>query len=135
MAFTWNPELETGYATIDMQHKELIKTINDLLTACQQGYAADKVNQTIDFLLSYTKKHFGEEEALQQKSHYPDYTNHRQYHQGFVKVVMELSAELKQSGPNPAIVIKIIRNVGDWLFNHIQQEDKKVTAHLKQTGV
>jgi len=134
MAFTWNSSLETGHPVIDSQHKELIAAINHLLTACQQGQAADKVGPTLDFLVSYTKKHFGEEETLQQKSNYPDYPNHRKYHETFVKVITDLSVELKQDGPTHTTINKIIRNVGDWLVNHIQQQDTKVAAHLKKSG-
>jgi len=134
MAFTWNPTLETGHPAIDSQHKELINAINNLLAACQQGLGADKVGTTLDFLVSYTKRHFGEEEALQQKSNYPDISNHRNLHAAFVKVIMDLSVELKQAGPTPVVINKIIRNVGDWLINHIQQQDVKVAAHLKKAG-
>jgi hemerythrin len=134
MAFTWSSALETGHSVIDSQHKELINALNNFLAACQQGQAADKVGTTLDFLASYTKKHFSEEETLQQKSHYPDYANHRQYHEQLIKVIAELSAELKQAGATPILVNKVIRNVGEWLVSHIQQQDTKVAAHLKQTG-
>ena len=134
MAFTWNSALETGHPIIDSQHKELINAVNNLLAACQQGQAADKVASTIDFLVSYTKRHFGEEEALQQKSHYPDYANHRSLHEAFVKVMADLAAELKQTGPTPSTINKIIRNAGDWLVSHILQQDSKVAAHLKSIG-
>ena len=134
MAFTWSSSLETGHPVIDSQHKELINAINALLAACQQGQAADKAGPTLEYLTSYTKKHFGEEEVLQKKSNYPDYLNHHQYHESFIKVITDLSAELKQTGPTAAVTQKIIRNVGDWLVTHIQQQDTKVAAHIKKTG-
>ena len=134
MAFLWTSTLETGHSVIDSQHKELITAVNNLLNACQQGQGASKVSETMDFLISYTKRHFGEEEGLQQKSNYPDIANHRGYHEAFVKVVTDLAAELKQAGPTPTMINKIIRNVGDWLVNHIQQQDTKVAAHLKTIG-
>jgi hemerythrin len=46
----------------------------------------------------------------------------------------DLSAELKQAGPTPTIINRLIRSVGGWLINHIQQQDTKVAAHLNQTG-
>jgi hemerythrin len=133
MAFTWNSALETGHPLIDSQHKELISEINQLLDACMQGQATDKVASTMDFLVSYTKKHFSEEEALQQKSNYPDYANHRTYHATFLKVITDLSVELK-TGITPTLINKIVRNVGGWLTEHIQQQDTKVAAHLKSAG-
>jgi hemerythrin len=131
MAYTWSSALETGHPLIDSQHIELIKAINDLLAACQQGAAKDKVDSVVDFLLSYTKKHFGEEEVLQQSTHYPDYPNHKVLHAGFVKFVTELSAKLKKDGPSPTVINEIIKGVGDWLIHHIQQQDTKVAAHIK----
>jgi hemerythrin len=48
---------------------------------------------------------------------------------------MDLATELKQNGPTPTLTNKIIHNVGDWLINHIQQQDTKVAAHIKNTKV
>ena len=67
MAFTWSSALETGHSVIDSQHKELISAVNSLLSACRQGQGVAKVEETLDFLVSYTKRHFGDEEALQVK--------------------------------------------------------------------
>jgi hemerythrin len=134
MPITWTSALETGHALIDSQHKELIDKVNKLLEACIQGQAADKIAPLVEFLSDYTKKHFADEEALQQKSNYPDFANHRTFHAAFLKTVADLSAELKQTGLTPTLTNKIIRNVSDWLINHIQQQDGKVAAHLKSAG-
>jgi len=133
MAYTWNSTLETGHPLIDSQHKELIKTINELLDACYQGQAADHVAKTLNFLIDYTKRHFHDEEGLQQQSHYPDYPNHRKLHEDFVKSIAGLAEELKQSGPTPSLVNKIISGVGNWLVQHIMQQDVRVAAHIKNT--
>ena len=132
MAYNWNSTLETGHPLIDLQHKELINAVNGLLTACQQGQGAGRLGPTLNYLTSYTQKHFADEEALQQKSNYPDFPNHRKYHEDMVKVIADLSAELKQTGPTARVTQKIIRNVGDAFVNHILQQDAKVAAHLKK---
>ena len=108
--------------------------VNELFEQCTRGNAAEQINKTIDFLLAYTQRHFSDEEALQQQSGYPDYTNHRQYHQNFIKGVSVLAEELKQSGPTPVLINKIIREVGDWLVSHIQQQDTRIAAHIKATS-
>ena len=135
MAYNWNSTLETGHPLIDLQHKELINAVNGLLAACQQGQGAGKIGPTLDYLTTYTKRHFVDEEALQQKSNYPDYPNHRKCHEDLVKVITDLSAELKQTGPTTIVTQKITRNIGNWLVNHIQQQDAKLVAHLKKVNV
>lgn len=132
MAFKWKNSLETGNMTIDGQHKELIEAANELLLACSEGKGRDKIQSTGQFLLDYTKKHFGDEEKLQIKSNYPDYQNHKKLHEYFVLEVKNLVSDLNTQGPNVAMVGKINNLISGWFFNHISKEDTKVAAHLKQ---
>ncbi len=131
MAFKWKDSLETGNTTIDGQHKELIEAANKLLTACSEGKGRDQIQSTGQFLLDYTKKHFGDEERLQMKSNYPDYQNHKKLHEFFVSEVKTLVSDLNTQGPSVAMVGKINNLISGWFFNHISKEDTKVSAHLK----
>lgn len=131
MSYTFTKELETGNALIDSEHKELINAINDLLAACSQGQGRAKVEGTASFLLSYTKKHFADEEKLQIESGYPDYVNHKRYHTEFVKTVNALVNDLKKDGPTIPLVAKVNQAVAGWLINHIKREDVKIAAHIK----
>lgn len=131
MAYNWTPDLETGNTTIDSQHKELIGAINSLLDACSQGKGRDALHTTTKFLYDYTAKHFADEEKLQLASKYPDYTNHKQLHEGFKKTVHDIMAELDAQGPSVLLVGKVNRSIGDWLLKHIKKEDVKVAAHIR----
>lgn len=131
MPYEFTKALETGNPTIDSEHKQLIKAINDLLAACGEGKGRAEISKTASFLSDYTVKHFAHEEQLQQQSKYPDYQNHKQYHEGFKKVVAELVKELDEVGPTVAMVGKLNLKLADWLINHIKKEDTKVAAHIK----
>lgn len=131
MAFLWDKKLETGNAMIDQQHKELIAAINNLLQACSSGKGREEITKTMKFLYDYTAKHFGDEEQLQKQYRYPDYVNHRRYHEEFKKVVKDLATQLQKEGPSIALVGKVNTSIGGWLLNHIQREDVKVAAHIK----
>lgn len=133
MAYIWNKDLETGNAMIDQQHKQLIQCINDLLDACSQGKGRDKIIETMEFLQSYTKKHFADEEALQRRSGYPDFTNHKRYHETFKKTVNDIMAEMKVSGPTVALVAKVNTSIASWFVNHIKTQDTKVAKHVQST--
>lgn len=130
MAFTWTKDLETGNAQIDAEHKELIRAINNLITACSAGNGRNELNRTMDFLEQYTKTHFQHEQTLQLQSGYPDYANHKKYHEGFIKVVDNLSARLKSEGASIMLVGEINRQLAGWLVNHIKNEDVKVAKHI-----
>lgn len=131
MAYTWSKELETGNASIDVQHKELIEAINKLLEACSKGQGRAEIEKTTKFLSDYTAKHFSDEEKLQLQFKYPDYKNHKQYHEGFKQVVRDISGQLTKEGPTVVLVGKVNASIGGWLLNHIKKEDVKVAAHIK----
>ncbi|MDR0868946.1 MAG: bacteriohemerythrin [Planctomycetota bacterium] len=130
--YEWTADLETGNELIDSQHKQLIQAINDLLRACASGEGRAVIADTMDFLESYTAKHFGEEEELQRQFAYPDVPQHHLLHNGFKKVVATISRELQKEGATVEMVMRINRDVAGWLINHIKKEDTKVAAHIKQ---
>ncbi|MHC6202393.1 bacteriohemerythrin [Breznakiellaceae bacterium SP9] len=134
MQFMWIPTLETGNELIDSQHKELFAAINHLLRSIDDGKSGLELKKSIDFLSDYTAKHFSDEEALQKQYAYPDYTNHKKYHEGFKQVVRDLQAELQSKGPSPAFASKVQIEVGDWLVKHIQMQDVKIAAHIRSAG-
>lgn len=131
MAYAWSSDLETGNQTIDAQHKELIRALNDLLDACAKGKGCDSLKQTADFLYSYTSQHFAEEEQLQLASGYADYEHHKKEHEDFKQTVYDIAAELDAQGPSDALVSKVNTKIGSWLLEHIKKEDVKVAAHLR----
>ncbi|MDR1480137.1 MAG: hemerythrin family protein [Planctomycetaceae bacterium] len=131
MAYAWSKDLETGNLLIDTQHQQLIKAVNELLAACSTGQGRDVLNNTLNFLESYTAKHFGDEERLQIQHQYPDYTNHKVLHENFKKFVNELVNQIKTSGATTSLVSKVTFGVGDWLVNHIKKEDMKVAVYIK----
>jgi methyl-accepting chemotaxis protein len=129
--YAWTPDLETGHEMIDSQHKQLIKAIAALVDACSSGHGRARLEETMDFLEGYTAKHFGDEEALQLQYDYPDYINHKKLHDGFKRVVADLSLQLKTEGATISLVGKVNSHIGGWLVNHIKREDTKVAVHLR----
>lgn len=130
--YEWDKSLETGNATIDGQHQELIMRINDLLEACTMGRGRNEISSTMEFLEEYTEKHFRDEEELQRKYGYPDRVNHKRYHDGFKRTVRSLKERLDKEGPSIQLVGSINTNIGGWLINHIKKEDVKVASHIEK---
>lgn len=131
MAYAFTKDLETGNAMIDQQHKQLIDAINALLDSCAKGKGRAEIQTTLDFLNNYVVKHFGDEEKLQLQSKYPDYTNHKKYHETFKQTVRDIDAEYKRDGATIVFVSKVNQSIAGWLLNHIKREDVKVAQHIK----
>lgn len=131
MAIEFTKALETGNDLIDSEHRELIKAINALMDACSAGKGRTVVDKIVRYVYAYTAKHFSDEEALQKRYGYPDYPQHRQYHEGFKRVVKEIAKRLHYEGPTIELIGQVNKNIAGWLVNHIRTEDVKVAAHVR----
>ncbi|MDR3000138.1 MAG: bacteriohemerythrin [Fibromonadaceae bacterium] len=126
MPFTWLDSLSVGNETIDEQHKELIKKMNDFMDACKSNKAIHELETSLNFLVDYTAKHFTAEEAIQLKHAYPGRVEHKKIHEGFKTKVKEIVDKFKKEGPTSAMVSTFNFEVGNWVMDHIAKEDKKV---------
>jgi hemerythrin len=131
MDYEWDSSLETGYELIDSQHKGLFVAVNNLLDTCRQGKGKEEVSKSLDFLTQYTIKHFFDEEQLQQKYKYPDFTNHKGYHEAFKVTVRELSHKLIMKGASDELIEEVKAKIGGWLITHIKGQDVRVAAYIK----
>jgi hemerythrin len=135
MDYKWDSSLETGNELIDGQHKGLFDAINKLLDTCRQGRGKEELSKSLDFLTQYTIKHFFDEEQLQQKYKYPDFQNHKKYHDEFKITVRDLSHEMILKGASDKLIEEVKAKIGGWLVTHIKGQDLKVAAHIRaQSG-
>jgi hemerythrin len=128
----WNDNLKIGVPLIDSEHKELCDRIDKLLAACNQGHGKEELVSTIEFLESYTIKHFGDEEKLQRASAYPKVTEHKKLHEFFTGKIAELKNDVQNNGANIATISKTNYFLMDWLLNHIQKVDSELAQYIKQ---
>ncbi|MDR1931410.1 MAG: hemerythrin family protein [Spirochaetales bacterium] len=129
----WNAELETGNEEIDTQHRQLFKLTSDLVDACTSGRGSSVLGEALDFLAAYTLKHFGDEEALQLKYHYPGYEEHKKLHDDFKQTALTLIAEYKESGSSADLSNKVYSVIVRWLVAHIKGEDSKIAAFIRES--
>ena len=122
----WNDSMLVGVPQIDKQHQSLVKAINQLCEACTQGKGRSELEQTLDFVVNYTKDHFRDEEKFQVQNGYPGATTHKWMHTQFIMQVGTLVQEFKTVGPSVTLVGKMNQALVGWVINHIKTEDKKV---------
>ncbi|MDR0822093.1 MAG: hemerythrin family protein [Oscillospiraceae bacterium] len=133
-AYVFDKSLETGNQLIDTQHRELIKRLNALLDACSTGKGRAAIEGFVKSVSEYTAKHFADEEKLQQQSKYPDYINHKRYHDTFKKTVASIGKEIAEQGPTISLTGKVNHDIAGWLITHIKTEDVKVAAHIRENN-
>jgi len=126
----WKDSYLIGVPEIDNQHIKLVQAIDKFTEACSQGRGRASIEQTLNFVVMYTKDHFRDEESIQAKYSYPGLIAHKRIHAAFIQDVGALVEEFKKVGPNVALTGRINKTLVDWLIKHISTEDKKVGDHI-----
>jgi hemerythrin len=133
----WSDRLATGIRTIDSQHKELFKRINNLVAAIKQQRCKSEIDGMIKFLDDYARVHFSEEEKHMRETNYSGLVEQQEDH----KKYLEALAELKEQASRPRIQgssydLSATTNqvVVDWIVAHIMKLDRKFGEYLKQQG-
>jgi hemerythrin-like metal-binding protein len=130
----WSPALTTGNKEIDSQHKQIFRLTSNLSAACSSGQGFGMLNETLEFLASYTVRHFSDEEDLQLKYHFPGYEEHKKLHDDFKKTVSDLVEDFKKNGSSGELLEKVSSTIVHWLVEHIEKEDSKIADYIKQHG-
>ena len=120
---TWRDSLALGIPQIDKQHRELCDQIDKLFEAGSRGKGSEELLNVLNFLESYTVRHFAEEEKLQLQIKYPKYQQHKALHAEFTAKIAKMKKEATEKGVNVALVISLNQTISGWLLEHIKTVD------------
>jgi len=127
----WNDSYILGDDKVDEQHRQLFSLLSGLVASCMDGSGAEKLQETLDFLVGYTVQHFNDEEAWQIEHDFPDYLRHKQKHEDFKVTVLGLVAKFKENGSSEELSMDVNKIVVRWLIQHINGEDRKIAEHIR----
>lgn len=123
-------QLITGVEAVDKQHLTLIITIESILENLDSEYINDEVSNLLDFLVSYTDKHFKTEEKLMLEKNYPDYEHHKSEHDLFRMKIQSLDKSNAISPDNAEIIKSAVTEARDWVISHVMNTDIKMAQFL-----
>lgn len=132
---TWTESYVFGIARIDEHHKALVDKINELYAAMRGGRGRQSVGPIMEFLKTYARNHFTEEESLMVRYSYPDYEEHKREHDGFRETFAGMYREIEANPQSVRNAVKVERWLSAWIVNHLKQVDKKAMVYLVSKGV
>ena len=128
----WTPAFSVNYPTIDEQHQELLRKINELLSFIGKE-REDCVLDMLNFLEAYTVTHFATEETLMKQVNYPYYADHKAQHIKFIEIFSKFKQRYEQNQNKEGhlfLALSIQRQLINWLVHHVGQSDKKLGSFL-----
>ncbi len=133
----WTETLATGIKTIDSQHQELFKRINNLVLAIKEHRCKAEIDTTLKFLDDYARIHFAEEEKYMRETNYTGLLKQREDHKKYLSALAELKVQASQpriQGSTYDLSATTNQVVVDWIVDHIMKLDMKFGEFLKMQG-
>lgn len=128
----WNSMLSVKNAKLDNEHKELIDSINRLLTDIAESEAMEVLHSDMLRIEEHVSRHFKEEEKMMADSFYPAELNHKLEHDALLYELKSRKHGLEVQGENCAECVEVYRWLTDWLTTHILETDSKFGTYLNE---
>ncbi|MBF0340187.1 MAG: bacteriohemerythrin [Magnetococcales bacterium] len=131
--FPWTSNLDTGMKDIDDDHKKLVAMVNQIHKLLKESAGKDAISKIITELADYTHFHFGREEKLLEKHHYPEIVPHKEKH---VKLLNEVSDLVKKFDSGDfAAPMDLLTLAKTWLVQHILRTDMRYVQYFKEQRI
>jgi hemerythrin len=128
--FEWDAgKFGLGVRDMDAEHQTLIALMNALHRLHQAGAPRSAQARAVTELVSFTVKHFADEEAYMEKIGYPDLRVHAGVHRNLLKRVTEYHDEFQKTGQLGEAFFMFLKT---WLKAHICGVDARYGAHARQ---
>jgi hemerythrin len=124
----WSPELTLNNELLDDQHVELFRRLSAAGAALDGP--RDALDEAVAAFADTLVSHLAVEERLMDETLYPERVRHKSAHELFVADFEKVRAELRASGPTPAVVDGLRRRVPEWLRFHTRGNDAPLGAYL-----
>jgi hemerythrin-like metal-binding protein len=130
----WTNNLSVGVKELDEGNKRLVKMVNELHYAIQDGSASgtiekDEIEIVLHRLHNYAKYHCKLEEQLLASIGYIDLEAQKADHQQLAATVADMTLRFHNS-TNIGDATEIMRFAYDWLTNHVYVTDMKFVDYL-----
>ncbi|NIB38604.1 bacteriohemerythrin [Pseudomaricurvus alkylphenolicus] len=128
----WNSNYELGIDESDRQHKTMVDMMNKVHIMSAKGRDSAAIAKSLDSLIRYTEIHFGWEENLFDSYDYPNSDEHKSEHRKLITELREHQKRIEVGSKRE--IDKELKQLNDWLINHIHHSDSGYARHLKATG-
>lgn len=127
--FEWDPaRLGLQIREMDDEHKVLIDSMNKLHAARERRAAVGEQLRILDELVTFTRKHFADEEAYMERIGFPGLRTHRGVHAQLLNKLAQFQSVGREKHALPEELFAFFKM---WLSAHIRGIDVKYAEHAK----
>ena len=126
----WDEKFATGSPTIDEQHRQLIRYLNQFESLLVQTNPTGKdiafIVKFLDFLESYVDSHFSYEEKCMESHRCPAHQKNLQAHDNFKAIFQRFKKNIHKEGFRLEMLMELNQTINVWVQDHILRIDTQL---------
>ena len=120
----WKPEYSIGIESMDDEHREMMRLINDIYAELDSDSDADLVNQCLGDIFNTISMHFALEEKIMKDGAYAEFQAHKNDHE---ELLDEIRALMDDYYDNPATGARVLeKSLSGWFGAHFSTFDARL---------
>ena len=124
----WKPEFAVGIDSVDFEHEQMIRLINEIYEEMKTRRDADSIEQFMGDVLFAISAHFALEERIMREAGYAEYDAHKEDHEELLDQVRDL---MDQFVSDPEQGFKLLQDrLSNWFEKHFATFDARLHGQL-----
>lgn len=124
----WKPQYAVGIESIDYEHQQMIKLINEIYDEMKSRRDAESLEQFLGDVHFAISAHFALEERLMRDAAYPEYEAHKEDHENLLDRLRELMDELVSDPESGFDALR--ESLSEWFESHFASFDARLHGKL-----
>lgn len=118
---SWSDQYLIGNDTIDAEHEELFRILNDFHTRWVDAHNRQDIARILNQLIVYAQMHFQHEEKIMAEASFPKLAEHQQIHEAMIDTIFALHKSYEEGSLH--LEMDTMKFVKSWLVGHILDND------------
>ncbi|MGD0566174.1 MAG: hemerythrin family protein [Candidatus Goldiibacteriota bacterium] len=131
MYLEWTPDLSVGIGEIDVQHRKMVRKLNDIAGAVEADKGMEEIEEAIKYFEVYSDEHFKTEEGYMTLYMYPEYADHKKNHDKILADMAEVRENFSGGRSDKKDVYAASKKVADWFLIHMKTTDSRMAIFLR----
>lgn len=132
MKLTWSKRMSVGNKTLDSEHEQILKLLNEVDRAISAKDSA-RFAKTLKQLEDATRMHFSNEAKIAQAINHR-FVQHHSEHQHILDKIQDIETELaaQQSKWSASVAEHYFQFLSGWAMDHIDDHDMQMKSLLEK---
>ena len=126
----WQTDFETGIASIDFEHQEMVALLNQLYAELGQDFDHDAVEDFLGEVFANISAHFALEEKIMRDTAYDEYQLHKKDHEQLLDAIRDIMDD-QRSGHFADVPDLLAGRLKNWFEEHFRGFDARL-GHMTE---